>query len=268
MPSLSRFSLFSSTALAAFAAGAAAQEPVRLDAAGLAHLQSLQRAPESAGTLIYRGTVFAQRAPDGTPLFSYERRVGRTASGLSSAHITHTPGGEVLIAEQAQFSADYALARFDATNRQLGYSGSVVLSQGGRHLEYRLVEGERVSTASEDVSDPVVSGPSLHGFILHHWDALGQGKRLPVRMIVMAKKTTYGFDIRRFGEADGRTAFSITPSNWLLRLAIAPLMVTFDSSSRNVLRYEGRVPPMRAEGGKLKALDARVDYAMHVPVYR
>jgi hypothetical protein len=83
--------------------------------------------------LIYRGTVFAQRAPGAAPLLTYERRVGTTANGLSSAHVTLDPNGEVIIAEQAQFTPGYALQRFDATNAQSGYSGSVVLSDGGRH---------------------------------------------------------------------------------------------------------------------------------------
>jgi hypothetical protein len=51
-------------------------------------------------------------------------------------------------------------------------------------------------------------------------------------------------------------------------LAIAPLRVEFDSASRNARRYEGRVPPMEAVGGKLKDLDARVDYTMVATSYR
>jgi hypothetical protein len=212
--------------------------------------------------------VFAQSAPGSAPLFSYERRVASTATGLASVHITSDPNGDVIIAEQAQFTPAYALQRFDATNKQLGYSGSVELSRGGRHLDYRLNQNGKLTTASEDVADPVVAGPQLHGFILQHWDALAQGNSIPVRMIVMAKKTTYGFDIRRDAQADGRTSFAITPSSWLVRLLVAPLSVTFDAATKNVVRYEGRVPPMQPVAGKLKELDARVDYVMHVPAYR
>jgi hypothetical protein len=43
----------------------------------------------------------------------------------------------------------------------------------------------------------VVTGPSLHGFILHHREAPAHGKSIPVRMIVMTKKDPYGFQIRR-----------------------------------------------------------------------
>ena len=190
---------------------------------------------------------------------------------VAAAHITHTPDGEVIVAEVAQYAAGYALQRFDATNKQLGHSGSVVLSNGGRHLEFRLLDNGKLSTASEDVDAPVVSGPSVHGFILHHWDLLARGETMPVRMIVLAQKQTYAFNIRRVeGNAveAGSTSFSITPSSWLVRLALKPLSVTFDNTTRNVVRYEGRVPPMRQLDSGLKTLDARVDYTMAMAAYR
>lgn len=87
-------------------------------------------------------------------------------------------------------------------------------------------------------------------------------------MIVLNRLETYGFAIRRQREAEGRTTFSISPSSPLVRLVVAPLAVTFDSATRNVVRYEGRVPPMKTGGGRLVDLDARVDYTMTVPGYR
>jgi hypothetical protein len=172
-----------------------------------------------------------------------------------------------VVVESAQFSPTYEVTRFDAVHKEAAYSGSVIAT-GGRHLEYVLHKDGRVTTATEDVTDPIVTGPSLHGFILHHWDALTAGARLPVRMIVLSKMQTYGFEIQQASTTEGRTAFSITPTNFLVRLALDPLRVEFDSPTRNVLRYVGRVPPLQRVGGKPKALDARVEYTMNVPVYR
>ena len=253
-------------ALSATFAQHAAAAP--LDAPAAQKLATLHAAPESAGSLVYRGTVRAAKAPQSAPLFSYERRLLPLDEGAVASHITRDASGATIIAEQAQFDAGYALRRFEAVNAQLGYSGSVDVSADGTRLAYRLIRDGQASTAAETVSDPVVSGPSLHGFVLRHWDTLAAGKRIPVRMIVLAGKTTYGFDIRQAAQADGRTSFSITPSNLLVRLAIAPLTVTFDNATRSVVRYDGRVPPMQHVDGKLANLDARVDYTMQARTYR
>jgi hypothetical protein len=255
------------TSVAAAAAASATPVPA-LDADAAQTLERLARYPESAGTLIYRGRVVPQAEPGARPLFTYERRVDERTGGLVSSHITTDLNGEVIIAEQARMAPGYTLRRFDAANRQQGYSGSVIVSREGRHLEFTLVRDGKVRSASEDVKHPVVSGPSLHGFVLQHWDRLAAGEKIPVRMIILNRMETYGFDIRRQREAEGRTTFSITPSSPFVRLVVAPLVVTFDSATRNVVRYEGRVPPMKPEGGRLVDLDARVDYTMNVPAYR
>jgi hypothetical protein len=252
----------------AAATGASAAPTASLDAAAAAHLDRLARAPESAGALIYRGSVVPQDDPGSRPLFTYQRRVDSGHGGVSSSHITTDANGEVIISERARMAPGYVLRRFDAVNKQQAYSGSVVVSGEGRHLEFTLHRDGKVRTASEEVRHPVVSGPSLHGFILHHWDRLAAGEKIPVRMIILNRLETLGFDIRRQADAWGNTTFSITPSSLFVRLIVAPLTVTFDSTTRNVVRYEGRVPPMKPENGKLVDLDARVDYTMSVPFYR
>ena len=257
--------LFISTLAAALAACATGQAPT-LDEAGAARLAALAAAPESAGMLVYRGAVYPLAPPAAPQLLSYERRVQNQAGAMTSSHITRDASGEVVVAESARLAPGYELLRFDAAHRQAHYSGSVVAN--GRHLEFVLNQGGRISHASEDVSDPVVAGPSLHGFILHHWDPLMAGQALPVRMIVMAEKQTYGFVIRQVESASGRTAFEVTPSSWLVRLAVAPLRVEFDSTKRHVVRYQGRVPPMLMVDGKPRPLDARVDYTMVAAAYR
>jgi len=247
---------------------AAASDPVPLNGAGMAKLETLRLAPETAGARVYRGTVFALGSTGGPALFTYERRVAVGAEGLSAAHITRDPAAKIIIAEEARFTPTYALQRFEATNLQQGFSGAVEVSQGGRQLAYRLNMNGLISTATEAVSDPVVSGPTVHGFVLQHWDELLGGKTLPVRMLVLAEKTSYGFEIRHQSNAGGLSSFSISPSSMFVRMAIAPMKVSFVTASKALVSYEGRVPPMRVDGLNLKTLDARVDYVMDLATYR
>ncbi len=232
------------------------------------NLDTLRLSPESAGDLIYRGDTFAQRAPAGSPLYRYERRVLSTPSGWIASHLTHDPTGRMIIAESSLVSPSYELRRFEAANLQAGFTGSVAISQDGRHLEYELQHNGTVSTASEDVRDPVVSGPSLFGFILRNWAPLTAGATMPVRMLVLRDKTTYGFDLKFEELVNGQASFTLTPSNFLIRLAVAPLRVVFDAATKTPVRYEGRVPPMENVAGQLKDLDARVLYRSATSTYR
>lgn len=246
----------------------AAVSPAQEGPAAFAKLATLQESTETAGTLVYRGDTFTQRTPAGAPLYRYERRVLAAPKGLTASHITSDPAGRVIIVESALVSPHYETQRFEVMNQQAGFTGSVQVSNGGRHLEYELNDNGKRSTASEDVSDPVVCGPSLFGFILKNWDPLVAGTSLPVRMLVLKDKTTYGFDLKFDKVANGQAAFTVTPSSFLIRMAIAPLRVVFDASTRTAVRYEGRVPPMENVVGKLKDLDARVEYASMAPAYR
>lgn len=249
---------------------AAATPPV-LDADAAARLAHVRLAPEDAGARIYRGTVFAPEAsPGASPLFRYERRVRATAAGaIRASHITRDPHGVVLIEEAAEVSSNYTLRRFDMANRQTGASGSAVVSTDDRSVVFTLRQGGKEKTDSEAITDPLVTGPSLHGFVLRQWDTLAAGATVQVQMLVLADMRSYGFEIRRASvTADGHTTFSITPSSWFVRLAVAPLVVTFATNSRHVVRYAGRVPPMRLVDGRLRAFDARVEYSDHAAAYR
>lgn len=248
--------------------GAAAISHAQVSAANFSRLDALQAAPDSAGLLVYRGTTFAQQTTAGEPLYRYERRVLAMPAGLNVSHITSDPTGRVIIVESAIVSPQQEIQRFETANQQAGFVGFVQLSNNGRHLEYELNNNGKVTKAIEEVSDPVVSGPSMYGFILQNWNLLKEGDSLPVRMLVLKEKTTYGFNVKFEKQVNGHVSFTVTPSSFLVRIAVAPLRVVFDATTKAPVRYEGRVPPMENVAGKLKDLVARVEYANVAPAYR
>lgn len=247
---------------------AATVSHAQIEPAVFSQLEALQASPEAAGDLVYRGATFGQRNPGADPLYRYERRVRTLPTGMAASHLTREPTGRAIIVESAVLSTQYDVLRFEVANQQSGFAGTVVVSQDGRHLEYQLNDSGKVSMTSEDVSAPLVCGPSLFGFILKNWESLKAGTTLPVRMLVLQEKTTYGFDIRLEKQAEGQATFILTPSSFLIRMAIAPLRVVFDATSKTPVRYEGRVPPKENLDGKLKDLDARVEYTAVSSAYR
>jgi hypothetical protein len=223
-----------------------------------ARLNALQADPALAGHRVYRADVFPLGTNGAHPLFSYARHVQVNGTDLVASHLTYLPDGELIIEERVTSSTGYAFRRFDVANKQTGLFGSVTLEGTTRELQFERPDTNQPRI--EPVSAPVVAGPNLHGHILQHWDALVDGARLPVRLVVLARMETLGFTVHRLASRAGATAFQITPSHLLMRLVIAPLRVVFDDLTRRVVRYEGRVPPLQRVGTRLVDLDAAVHY--------
>lgn len=247
---------------------AACSARAELDAPSLARLQTFNAAPELAGELIYQGRTFARDVAQAEPLFRYERRVRDASPGMVATHLTRDASQRLVIAEEARVDAAYQLQGFSAQNLQLGYSGTVQVSQGGRHLQYSLVDNGVASTAQETIEQPAVSGPSLFGFILAHAKTLESGQTVPVRFVVLKDKRSYGLDIRKEPSSTGQGVYAISASRWWLRPWIAPMRLTVDHQRGTIVRYEGRVPPLRAVAGQWAELDARVEYTPRAPTFR
>lgn len=248
---------------------AKAQSPAAapaLPASAEARLTALQAHPELAGARVYLAYVHPKGTSESTPLFVYARHVQGIGQDLVASHLTYLPTGDLIIEERVISSAGYVFKRFEVLNRQTGLVGSATLDAGQRALRF---EGpEAIRQKMERVSEPVVAGPNLHGHILRHWDELANGTQLSVRLVVLSRMETLGFAIRRVESGGKLTAFQITPSHILMRLAVSPLQVVFDNATRRVVRYEGRVPPMQTAGTRLVDLDAAVDYHWETNRYR
>lgn len=245
-------------------------------------LQQLQAEPTLAGVQVYRGQVarLAARTPidslqqEDKTLFTYARHVLRTDDALAASHLTYDPVGALLIEERVTISHSYTFHRMDVANQQTGHSGSVERSADGRALHYTWTAKGTTRTATETIGDALlVAGPNLHGTVLHHWESLHAGQPLRVRLVVPDRQQSYDFNVQLAplaqgqisastqGQAPMQTVFIATPASFLLRLAVAPLRMVFDSADRTLLRYEGRVPPMAlGPRGSLQDLDARVLY--------
>ena len=188
------------------------------------------------------------------------------ADGLRSTHVTFDPTGNVVVVQGANHTASYELTRVDLIHGQTGVSGSVEVT--GNQLTFTLVEDGKSSVTTEQVSAPVVSGPTMFGYIVTHWNELMRGESLPIRFVIIERKETIGFKLARVDAPVGRTAIRMTPSNWLMKLAVPSTSFEFDTATRKVLEYTGRVPPMEVVNGALKTLDARVTYEFKAPAFR
>lgn len=89
-----------------------------------------------------------------------------------------------------------------------------------------------------------------------------------IRFAVVERARTYAFDLRVEEVTPDTTTFTMTASSPAVRMAIPPMRLVFDTASRSIVRYEGRVPPMIEGRRGLVPLDARVEYELVARAYR
>lgn len=227
---------------------------------------SLSSELTGGGQTIYYGQVFPLEKATAAPVFVYERRVSTRGGLPMAAHITRDGAGAVVYADSATHTPDYRLAEYTLHGNQLGQSGSVRVE--GDQVSFRLVGPEGERSKSERQSNPVVVGPTLVGYIFRNLDGLSAGRKLPVRFAVLDRLETIGFDLESVEAPAGQTRVRMKASNFFIARLITPTYFTFDTSSRKLLRIEGRVPPKLPDGGRLRDLDARVEYRFIAAAYR
>mgnify|MGYP000988844408 CR=1 FL=1 len=219
------------------------------------------------GSLVYEGTVFPLEASDPPPAFVYQRRVDTSRrDAWVSTHVTRDTEGRIAIAESAVHSPDYELASYTLHHDQLGRSGSV--SVDGERVVFTLSDAAGIETASEPRQGPVVTGPTLVGFILRHLAEIRAGAVVPVRFAVLDRKETIGFDLAMLERDGGLTRVRMKPTSFLFSLVVDPIDFTFEDSTSKLLRLEGRVPPKSTARGGLDDFDARVEYRYVAEAYR
>jgi hypothetical protein len=226
----------------------------------------LSAAITERGEHIYRGRVYAIDGHPAQPTYVYERHVDTQGAALVSTHVTRDGRGVIQLAEAAEHAADYSLASYTLYANQLGQTGSIHVD--GDQVAFRVREGDRERTATEQVDAPVLVGPTLVGYIVDHLDELARGETFSVRMAILDRLETIGFDLEAVDAPAGRTRVKMSPSSFLIGLAVAPIYFTYDTQSRSLVRLEGRVPTKVRAGEHWADFDARVEYEMVAARYR
>jgi hypothetical protein len=229
-----------------------------LPAAAQARLDALTADPSPLGALVYRGEVVTG---DGVP-FTYERRVRQTDHGAVASHLTRDAEGRAVVLHTARHDETYTVAGFEELHAQRGLVGSLSVDDG---VAYEVSVAGASTRHTEPLDAPVHVGPTLFGFARTHWDALLAGETRPLRFAVLDAGRSYRFRLSHHTSDGEEVVLRLVATDPLVRLAVGPMDLVFDSTSRQILRYDGPVPPMRRDGDRLHPIDAVVHYTHHAP---
>ena len=214
--------------------------------------------------LVYRGDVYAPGDP-AQPRLTYERRVWHHGDDVVSSHLTRRMSGEPMLLHRATHSDAYEVSSFEVVSSQTGMTGAMRVDDS--QVSFAVTKNGRTRTRTEPRTQPVVVGPTLFGTTVRHWDALVAGETIGVRFAVVERLRTYPFTLRLLDANTETTRFELRADQRIVRASVPPMVITFDTHTRRVVRYEGRVPPKDEHRGG-RDFDARVEYTFFVDRYR
>lgn len=173
------------------------------------------------------------------------------------------PDGTEFARKQIDFSRSLIRPSFQQLNDRNGEA--IEVKQVGETflVKYRKQNG---SEAKEDtIADKpnMVIDAGFDAFVRQYWQPLISGKTMDIEYLVPSKHTTFSF---RFQQADcladtspSAVCFTLSPVSWLVKMAVDPIVVAYDSSTQRLLRFTGRANISNA-AGKYQSVDIRYQY--------
>jgi hypothetical protein len=129
----------------------------------------------------------------------------------------------------------------------------------GDKIIFKKIKGNKTEIKEETRTENFVVGPSLLGYLSHHWESLLKGDTISVRYAALDRQETIGFKIFRTHREQraGREVLIIKmkPSSFIIAVLVKPLVFIFDVSTKVLIELQGRTLPKIKSNKDWKDLD-------------
>jgi hypothetical protein len=177
------------------------------------------------------------------------------AKGVEVMTETAVFHGSRLISQKVDQLQSHESVDVDVAGEKVTYKTYSILKDGTRHLE---------KTNVTDAKSDFIAGPTSESFLREHWDELVSGKTVQSDFSIPEFSKPIGFEFKKKPdeEISGKKALVIkmSPSSFFISLVADPMELSFDLTSKRIVRYRGRTPMKKMTGDKAKAFDAEILY--------
>lgn len=196
----------------------------------------------SAPPATYVGKAFDLKS--GAPVYTEvhtEIREGEKRVGVDTDY--KDVDGKVIVRRTVSFRKHPTLAEFRTEDLRTGaIEGAEYLGEEVR-LYYRDAGEELYNEKRLDIPNPGAIDAGFNNFVQMNWDALRAGKKLYFNFAVPFRLDYFGFRVYQEDvvEKDGRTLVQVICDidNFVLRLFLKPIVLTYDADARRLVSYEG-----------------------------
>lgn len=140
----------------------------------------------------------------------------------------------------SNFTEDSFLPEINFQDSRFSISETQVYDKKQKKLVFSRTEKNRETQRKEiAVIENMVSGQGFNNFLVSNFDFLVK-KAIQFNFVVLSKMDFYRFEIvsGENAKTDERS-FSLSAGNFLFRMFLHPIEVTYDINSKRLLRYKG-----------------------------
>lgn len=119
-----------------------------------------------------------------------------------------------------------------------------------------------VSLIAAPVDMSMVIDAGFDQFLQQNWDRLQNKDPVPFAFLAMARRSWINFSVEMIAATDEQVQFTIAPQNFFIRLLVDPINLTYDATTRRLLRFEGITPIEKSQSGQAASgnIVARIEY--------
>ena len=211
----------------------------------------------------FHGFVYEAGTGRKAPLYTLRRIETRETDGsLLISGLYETLQGREIIRQDAWVRAGQ-LTKYVEEQRQLGEWGVMEARDGRLRFEWSS-GGTKAETGSEALPPNLVVGATSIDYLAERWRDLLAGKDIPVRLGVLERQETVGFEfaLMHEGKLDGKDVVYVAfkPTSFFVSMVVKPIVMIFEKADARLLELRGRVGIKKRSGSGWKDLDTEMVY--------
>ncbi|MDB5256072.1 MAG: hypothetical protein JWM14_767 [Chitinophagaceae bacterium] len=147
--------------------------------------------------------------------------------------------GAVIARKVINYSGNKVTPVFEQNDYRDGYTEGVSFAGNKLVLKFRKNKKETLKTKSIDMPANLVVDGGFNYYIKGNWAELTAGKTKVFNFAVPSQLDYFSFRLYKDSQQNDEIVFKMEPDNYLLRKLVDPIRVTYNVSTKRIIKYEG-----------------------------
>lgn len=152
---------------------------------------------------------------------------------------------------------------FTQTNMRNGEE--IKVNSGAKTIvvDYKKDRSSERKEADISYEPGMVIDAGFNAFVREYWQSLENDTKMKIQFVVPSRQSTVGFTVSRSlckpDTKKGAECFVLTPNSWVVKMLVDPILLAYDSDTKQLLRFTGRAN-IADKNGDYQAVDIQYHY--------